>query len=64
MPPKHTQSITYIIIILSMPSCICGGVLGCLENQSKHSKLHQGLNYIVYLLYYIDYDCITVFWKV
>ena len=35
--------------------CISGGVLVCLEYPSKHIKLHQGLDYIVYSQYCIDF---------
>ena len=49
----------YIIIISSMLLCV-GGVLVCLEYPSKHHKLHQGLDYMVYLQYCIDFDGITV----
>ena len=34
--------------------CISGGIFVCLEYPSKHSKLHQDLDYIVYL-HYFDY---------
>ena len=53
MLSKHTY------YILSMLLCINGGVLICLEYPSKHSKLHQGLDYIVYLWCCIDFDCIN-----
>ena len=55
---------TYVIIISSMLWFISGGVLVCLEYPNIHSKLHQGLDYIVYLWYCIDFDCITVVLKV
>ena len=44
--------------------CISGEVLMCLEYPSKHDKLHQGLDYIVHLWYWIDFDCISVVLKV
>ena len=40
--------------------CINGGVL---NSPNKHSRLHQDLDYIVYLRYCIDFDCITVVLK-
>ena len=43
---------------------ISGEVLVCLEYSSKNGMLHQGLDYIVYLWYCIDFDCITVVLKV
>ena len=44
--------------------CICDMVLVHLKYPSKHGKLHQGLDYIVYLQYFINFDCITVVVKV
>ena len=44
--------------------CICVGVLACVESPSKQGKLHEGLDYIVYLRYSIEFDCITVILKV
>ena len=41
-----------------MPLCISRGVLLCLEYPSKVSSLHEYFNYIVYIQYYIDFDCI------
>ena len=41
--------------------CISGGVLLSLEYPSKHSGLHQGLDYLVHLRYYINFDYITEF---
>ena len=35
-----------------------------LEYPSEHSKLYQGLDYIVYSRYCIDFDYITVVLKV
>ena len=43
---------------------IRGVVLVCLEYPSKHSRLHQGLDYIAYLLCCIGFDCITIVLKV
>ena len=43
--------------------CISSRVLACLEYPSKHVKLHQGLDDIVYLQYCLDFDCITVVLK-
>ena len=40
---------------------IRSAVLKCLEYPNKHGWLHQGLDYIVYLRYCIDFDSITVF---
>ena len=37
-----------------------GMVLVCPESLSKHGTLHQGLDYIPYLRYCIDFDCMTV----
>ena len=54
----------YIITIVLMLLCVSGEVLVCLEYPHKHGKLHQGLDYIVYLLYCIDFDCVIVFLKV
>ena len=34
--------------------------LVCLEYADKHGRLHQRLNYIVYIWYCIDFDCIIV----
>ena len=42
---------------------ISGGVLVCLKYQSKQNRLHQSLDYIVYLWYCIDFDCITAVLK-
>ena len=39
---------------------LCINVLVCLEYSSKHSKLHQGLDYIVYLWYCIDFESICL----
>ena len=44
--------------------CISNGILVSLEYPSKHSKLYQSLEYIVYLQYFIDFGCITVVLKV
>ena len=41
--------------------CISSEVLVCLEYLSKHDRLHQGLDYIVYC---IDFDRIIVVLKV
>ena len=54
---------TYVIIILAMLLCIGVGVSVCLTYLSKHDRLHQDLSYIVYLLYCIDFDCISVVFK-
>ena len=41
-----------------------GEVLVCLEYLSKHSRLPKGLDYIIHLWYWIDFDCIEVILKV
>ena len=38
-------------------------VLVCLEFPSEHDRLHQGLDYIGYLRYFIDFNCIRVVLK-
>ena len=43
---------------------INGEVLVCLKYLSKHGKLYQELDYIIYLQHCIDFDCITVDLKV
>ena len=43
---------------------ISDGVLVCLKYLSKHRRLHQGLDYIVYSQYCIEFDCITSVLKV
>ena len=40
--------------------CISDGLLACLRYPNKDSRLHQGRDYITYLQYCIDFDCITV----
>ena len=52
------------IIILSMLLCISGRVLVYLEYPSALIRLHQGLDYIVYLQFHIGFYCITVVLKV
>ena len=39
-------------------------ILVCLEYPLKHSRLHQGLDNIVYLWHCLDFDCIIVVLKV
>ena len=39
-------------------------VLVCLEYPSKHGMLDRYVDYIVYLWYCIDFECITVVFKV
>ena len=41
--------------------CISGWISVCFECPSKHSKLHQGVDYIIYLLYYIDFETYIIF---
>ena len=41
--------------------CICDGFLVCLKYPSEHNSLHQGLYYIVYLWYCIDFYLISLF---
>ena len=53
---KFLLEITYYIIF--------NGVLICFEYPSKHGRLHQGLHYIVYLWYCIDFDNIAIVLKV
>ena len=64
MSPNHPYCITYEFIILLMLLFNSSGVLVCLEYPDKHDKLHQGLEYIVYLRYCIDSNYITVVFKV
>ena len=52
------------VTISSMLLYISSKVLACLEYLSKHSKLHEGLDYMVYLRHEVDFDCITVVLKV
>ena len=40
--------------------CISGGVLDYFEYPSKHEKLHQGVDYIIHLRYYIFFDFIII----
>ena len=44
--------------------CVSDEVLSFLEHQGKHDMLHQGLDYIVYLRYCIDFDLIKVYLKI
>ena len=39
--------------------CIIGGVLACLKYQNKLGRLHESLDYILYLRPRIDFDFIT-----
>ena len=55
---KKTQTISSILLYIS------GDVLLCLEYQSKHTKLHQGLDIVYYLWFCIDFDYITLVLKV
>ena len=48
------------IIILSMLLCINGEFFSTFQYLSKYGGLHQDLDYIVYLQYWIDFDCIKV----
>ena len=43
---------------------INGGVLVYVEYPNEYGRLHQGLDYTVYLQYCIDFDCITIVLKV
>ena len=54
MPPKDT------FLHFQCLLCISDGVLVYLEYPSKPGRLHQGLDYILYLQHNIDCDCITV----
>ena len=44
--------------------CISDKVFVCSEYPSKHVKLHRSLDYIVYLRYCIEFNCIAVVLKV
>ena len=54
------KSITFAITTFLMLLRISGVGFVCLEYQQKHGRLHQGFDYIVYLRYFIDFDCIDV----
>ena len=58
------QPNTSVIIILSILLYISCVVLVYLGYSSKHDKLYQGLDNIVYLRYCVDFDSITVVLKV
>ena len=59
---QASQSITYVFIISPMLLCISCRSLICLEHSSKHDKLHQGLDYIAYLRYGIDFEYFMSFY--
>ena len=49
---KNNASEHYVIFILSILLCINGEIFLCLEYPNKYCKVHQGLDYIVYSLYW------------
>ena len=51
---EHLFISFYVNIILSMLLGISGGILVRLEYPSKHRRLHQGLDYIIYSQFSID----------
>ena len=53
----------HIWLLYYQCNCISGGALVFLEYSNKHGKLHEGLDYIVYLQYWSNLDCITVVLK-